>query len=91
MFDQARQGADVVLAIRQDLLALVGAEWRALHDPIAHIALVRGVDSVVAEVAQSARQAIETLFAIAALDGAVVGVVPKFDVGIETARRLAPA
>ena len=88
---QPRQRANVVLAIIQDVALFLIAEGRALQDTIPHIVLASDVDLVFEEVAQGAGERVETLLAVAALDRAVVHGVPKFDVGVERARRFAPA
>jgi hypothetical protein len=73
---------NVIFAIVHDVsLFLRGERW-TLHDPIAHVGLVCGVDSVFAEVLQGTGERIEALLAISALDGTVVRVVAKLDVRI---------
>ena len=67
------------------------AERRALQDAFAHIALASDVDLVFEEIPQRAADRIKALLAVAALDCAVVDVVPKLNIGIERTRRLAPA
>jgi hypothetical protein len=90
VLDQARECACIFLAVVQNLRAFVGAEWRALQDTIAHLALVRGVDAVFAKILQRSVEAEESLLAICSLGGAVVHVMTKLDVRIEGAGRPAP-
>src|SRR5262249_56823915 len=58
---------------------------------LAHILLVRDVELILAKVAQRAGERIEAFIAIDGFDRAVVGVMTKLNIGIERARRLAPA
>jgi hypothetical protein len=90
MRNEACKCVHVPLAILEDIAALSCGERRALYDPIAHVRLMRGVDPVLTEVLQRAGEAVEALFAVAALDGAVVHVVAKLDIGIERASWLSP-
>ena len=62
-----------------------------MQDTFPHIVLVSDVDFIFEEVPQRAADRIEALLAVAALDRAVIHGVPKFNVGVERARRFAPA
>ena len=62
-----------------------------MQDTFPHIALVSDVNFIFEEVPQRPADRIEALLAVAALDRAVINGVPKLNVGIERARRLAPA
>ena len=88
---QPRERAHIVLAIVQDVALFLSAEGRALQNTFPHIVLVSDVDLILEEVSQRAADRIEALLAVAALDRAVIHVVPELDVGVERARRLAPA
>ena len=90
MRHQTRERAHVVLAVVQNVPLLLMGERRPLEDAIAHVLLVGDVDLVLTEIAKRTADAEETLFALAALDRAVVHVVAKFDVGIQRASGLAP-
>ena len=88
---QARERAHVVFAIVKDVAPFLSVERRPLQDALAHVVLAGDVDLILEEVPQRAADRVKTLLAVAALDRAVVHVVPELDVGIECARRLAPA
>jgi hypothetical protein len=91
MRNEERKSANVVFAITQNVGGLFGGERRTLHDPIAHVSLVRGINSALAKVLQRAGKTVETFRALCAFNSTVVHVVTEFDVGIERTGRLTPA
>ena len=61
VLDEERERTNVVFAVIQNGRALRGRERRTLDDPVAHVGLVRGVNSVLAEIAQRAVEAEKAL------------------------------
>jgi hypothetical protein len=87
---QPHQRTHVVFAVVQNILPLLHAERWPLQDALAHIVLASNVDLILQEIPQRAADRIETFLAVAALNRAVVHVVPKLDVGVERACRFTP-
>jgi hypothetical protein len=89
--NEANESINVVLAVIQNIGALLVDVWRALHDPHTHVLLVRGIDTILAEIGQRTTDAVEALFAVATLNHPVVREVAEFDVRIDHACWLRPA
>src|SRR5262249_57487433 len=68
----------------------VGAERWTLQDPIAHLVLMRGTDSVFVEILQRAVDPVESLRALSAFDAAVIGEVAKLAVGVHRPSPFSP-
>jgi len=90
MWKKSRERAHVVFAVSYDVSLLLCAEWWPLEDAVAHFPLAHNVDFVFEEIAQRPTDTEKTFLAISALDGAVVHVMSKLNVRVESAGWLAP-
>src|SRR5215471_21012066 len=90
MRKQACECAHVVFAVGYDILLFLRAKRRPLKDAVTHFLLAHNVDFVFEEIAQRPADTEKTLFAVSALNGAVVHVMPKLNICVERAGRFAP-